>query len=550
METHQSGTVRFRTLTESAHAGVIGSDEEGSVRYCSQRAAELFGYAASDLIGAKVSDLIAADGLASAEAQTLHDLRAVGQRADGSAFPIDLTVVSMKAGATVSLLWVVREHAEVDVDLEDPLTLLPNRRFCVQRVRERLEHTSINQGVFALLVVALEGIDELNRRAGRDAGDAALIETASRLRHAVPGADLIGRLGGSEYCIVASAGTNAQELESLARTVTESLAFPMDAAGESFTGTPKIGIALAPADGSTADALFTSAITALDRAKHDAAASVCFHSAAVDERLKHRRHLQDDIRTALDTDQFTLDFLPLINLSTGDVAGAEALLRWNHPRKGRIAPLDFIALAEESGLMIPVGSWVIREALRRAARWNAGPRKLRVAVNVTARQLHSPGFTRQLTAAILAHGCRPDWLELELTEAVAMSNVATVQMILSEVRAAGVRTALDDFGTGYSSMAYLKSIPVDVIKIDRSFVDGIPIDNSDSSIVRAIVAFALCTGREVRAEGVSSLEQARWLHAEGCDAAQGFFFSKPIPAAEFDAWLAAYEAESVVNEPS
>jgi EAL domain-containing protein (putative c-di-GMP-specific phosphodiesterase class I) len=198
--------------------------------------------------------------------------------------------------------------------------------------------------------------------------------------------------------------------------------------------------------------------------------------------------------------------------------------------------------------MIPVGTWVIREALRNAKSWNEGGKMIRVAVNVSARQLLAPGFTRQLHAAITASGCRPEWLELELTEATAMHHAATVQMLLSEIRSMKVRIALDDFGTGYSSMAFLKSLPADIIKIDRTFVDGVPNDNSDSSIVRAIVAFALCTGREVRAEGVTSIEQARWLLAEGCDAAQGFFFSKPIPAAEFEKWLAAYHDEGVEPE--
>jgi diguanylate cyclase (GGDEF)-like protein/PAS domain S-box-containing protein len=547
METQQTGLARFRTLTESAHAGVIGSDEDGSVRYCSEHAASLFGFAQDDIIGAKIADLIVADGLADGSAASSRGLKAVGQRAGGTTFPLDLTVVSVKAGATSLLLWVIRERADVDVDLEDPLTLLPNKRFCVQRVRERLEHSTINQGGFALLVVAVEGVDDLNRRAGRAAGDAALIEAATRLRHAVPSADLVGRLGGAEFCIVAAgASTAAPELEGLARAVAESLASPIDAAGEPFSASPKIGVALAPADGTTADELFDAAVKALDRAKHDGV-TTRFHSVEIGARLDQRHDLLEAMRLALETDQFSLDFLPFIDLATGAVTGAEALLRWHHPVKGIIAPLDFIPLAEESGLMLPIGTWVLREALRCANRWNASGRKLRVAVNVTGRQLAAPGFIRQLTASVASSGCRPEWLELELTEAIAMANAATIQLTLSEVRAAGVRTALDDFGTGYSSMAYLKSIPVNVIKIDRSFVDGVPHDNSDSSIVRAIVAFALCTGREVRAEGVTSLEQARWLHAEGCDAAQGFFFSKPVPSDQFDAWLAAYESESIVE---
>ncbi len=543
MDEQPTGATRFHAVTESPHAGVICSDEFGSVRYCSPNAAALFGFTEHDLIGSKVADLIASDG----DPAQVARLDAVGQRADGSTFPLDLTVVTVRAGATSSLVWVVRERTSGDVELEDPLTLLPNRRFCLQRLRERLEHASINQGGFGLLVVALDGLDELNRRAGRHAGDAALIEAASRLRHAAPSVDLIARLESAEFCILTANAVSPADLEALAVSVVECMALPFDAAGEPFSGAARVGVAVAPADGSTADALLASGLSALDRAKREGA-DVRLHSDRAHERLRARRSMQTAVRKALDDERFSLDFLPVIDLGTGAVDGAEALLRWREPDGREVPPLEFIPLAEETGLMVPIGTWVLREALRHAKRWNRGTRALRVGVNVSARQLNAPGFIRQLTAAVAASGCAADRLELEITEATAMANAATVQMTLAQVRAAGVRTALDDFGTGYSSMAYLKSIPVDVIKIDRTFVDGVPSDNSDSSIVRAIVAFALCTGREVRAEGVTSLEQARWLHAEGCDAAQGFFFSKPIPAERFESWLDAYEAETLAAE--
>jgi diguanylate cyclase (GGDEF)-like protein/PAS domain S-box-containing protein len=546
MANESTATARFRTLVESPHAGVLCTDESGSVRFCSRRAAAMFGYGETDVIGAKIADLILSDGVPGDEKRAAID--ATGVRAGGIRFPIDLTVVSVKVGAGGTLVWIVRERTEGAEELEDPLTRLPNRAFCIERVRERIEHGSVSQDSFAFMIVGVDGIDDLTKRAGPAAGDAVVAEIANRLRHAVPGADLIGRLGKAEFCVIASEGAAPTELESLARTIAESLTFPFDEALGPVHAAPKIGVAIAPGDGDTADRLVEHAAAALERAKRDTA-TTCFYSAEVTEKLRKRRELQDAIRRSLDTNQFTLDFLPLIDLNTGAVIGAEALLRWHQPGRGDIAPLDFIPLAEEVGLMIPVGTWVVREALRNAKKWNTGGRALRVAVNVTARQLHSPGFTRQLAASIAASGCRPEWLELELTEGTAMHHAATVQMLLSEIRATGVKIALDDFGTGYSSMAFLKSLPVDIIKIDRTFVDGVPHDNSDSSIVRAIVAFALCTGRQVRAEGVTSIEQARWLNAEGCDAAQGFFFSKPIPADKFEDWLTAYHQEGLVEEP-
>jgi diguanylate cyclase (GGDEF)-like protein len=535
-----TANARFRTLVESPHAGVLGTDENGSIRFCSRRAAAMFGYSEEDVLGAKIADLIVTDQSPGGSAATAFE--ATGVRLGGARFAVDLTVVSLKVGAGVALVWIVRESAEGAQELEDPLTRLPARRFCIERLRERLEHGAVSQDTFALMIVAMTGIDDLGKRAGAQAADAVLVEIANRLRHAVPGADLVGRLGREDFCIVSADGALPTELEALSRTVAESLSFPFEAAGESLKVLPKIGVAIAPADGDAADVLLAHAHEALERAKRDTAAT-CFFSESVTAQLRSRRELHEAIRRALDTNQFTLDFLPLIDLGTGSVLGAEALLRWHQPARGDIAPLDFIPIAEEAGLMTPVGAWVVREALRDVTRWNAGGRTLRVAVNVTARQLHSPGFVRQLSAAIAASGARPEWLELEVTEATAMHHAATVQMLLTEIRGMGVRIALDDFGTGYSSMAFLKSLPVDIIKIDRAFVDGVPHDNADSSIVRAIVAFGLCTGREVRAEGVTSMEQARWLNAEGCDAAQGFFFSKPIPAARFEDWLRAYSEE-------
>jgi len=542
MEKQKLGFARFRTLAESTRSAVLCTDEGGAIRYCSSRAADLFGYAPDDLLAQKISRLITSDNLTATHAPATKPLQATGQRVDGSSFPIDLTVISVDHDGSRALVWVVGSQPDIP-QLEDDLTGLPSREFSLESLRERLEQAKATLSHFALLLIGLDGFDALNRKLGRKAGDAVLRETASRLRDGVPKADLIGRMGGAEFCVIAHDPGGPSEVDALAHMLAESLAYPVEHEGELLHVKPHIGVALAPADGDTTAALVANAQGALDKAKLDGV-SCRFFGSEVSARLSARRELQAAIRAAIDAGQFHLDFLPVIDLASGVVTGAEALLRWQHPQRGQIAPLEFIPLAEESGLMVPIGAWVMREALRCAKLWSDAGHALRVSVNVTSRQLHAPGFVRQLAAALAGSGCAPDRLELELTEGVAMQHAATVQMTLAEVRKAGVRIALDDFGTGYSSMAYLKSLPVDVIKIDRSFVDGVPHDNANSSIVRAIVAFALCTGREVRAEGVSSVEQARWLHAEGCDAAQGFFFSKPIAQDAFGAWLDNYTAES------
>jgi EAL domain-containing protein (putative c-di-GMP-specific phosphodiesterase class I) len=206
-------------------------------------------------------------------------------------------------------------------------------------------------------------------------------------------------------------------------------------------------------------------------------------------------------------------------------------------------PGDFIALAEETGLMIPIGNWVVREACKQCRRWADAGTPMRVAVNVSARQFQAPSFARQIGSAIAQAGADPKLLEIEITEAIAMQHPGTVQLVLTDLRNLGVRVALDDFGSGYSSFAYLKSLPVDIIKIDRSFVARVPADNDDSAIVRAIIAFGLCTGRDVHAEGVESVDQAHWLQAEGCDTAQGYLFGKAMPADQFTAFALEYNAE-------
>jgi EAL domain-containing protein (putative c-di-GMP-specific phosphodiesterase class I) len=253
--------------------------------------------------------------------------------------------------------------------------------------------------------------------------------------------------------------------------------------------------------------------------------------------------LREALRVALDRQEFELHYQPLADLGSGSIIGAEGLIRWNHPERGVVMPGDFIALAEETGLMIPIGNWVVREACKQCRRWADAGTPMRVAVNVSARQFQAPAFARQIGAAIAQAGADPKLLEIEITESIAMQHPGTVQLVLTDLRQLGVRVALDDFGSGYSSFAYLKSLPVDIIKIDRSFVARVPSDNDDSAIVRAIIAFGLCTGRDVHAEGVESVEQANWLQAEGCDTAQGYLFGKAMPANQFIAFAAEYNAE-------
>jgi diguanylate cyclase (GGDEF)-like protein len=455
----------------------------------------------------------------------------------------DSVYVEMLGAYFARLLAQSAQSTEIKkIAFEDELTGFPNHAFCQARLQERFAATARRTEKFTLLLTGFDGFKRVNDL-GRDVGDGVLAEAARRLRDAAPSADVIARFDGDQFCVLVSDAMTAGEAEQLAKTVREMLSMSYTIDGHDVAVTASVGIVVFPGDAANAETFENNARVALQRAKQQGPGSLCFFSSEFTERLEQRRVLREALRVALDRQEFTLYYQPLADLDTGAVIGAEGLIRWIHPERGVVMPGDFIGLAEESGLMIPIGNWVVREACKQCRRWADAGIPMRVAFNVSARQFQAPSFARQIGAAIAQAGADPTLLEIEITEAIAIQHPGSVQMILTDLRQLGVRVALDDFGTGYSSFAYLKSLPVDIIKIDRSFVSRVPTDNDDSAIVRAIIAFGLCTGRDVHAEGVESLEQARWLQAEGCNTAQGFLFGKAMPVEEFTPFVQEYNAE-------
>ena len=428
------------------------------------------------------------------------------------------------------------------IAFEDELTGLPNHAFCQARLEERFAASARRTEKFTMLLTGFDGFKRVNDL-GRNVGDGVLVEAARRLRDAAPSADVIARFDGDQFCVLVSDATSAADAEQLAKTVRDMLSMSYSVDGHDIAITASVGIVVFPGDASSAESFESNARDALHRAKQQGPGSLCFFSSEFTESLEQRRVLREALRVALDRQEFTLYYQPLADLDTGAIIGAEGLIRWVHPERGLVMPADFIGLAEETGLMIPIGNWVVREACKQCRRWADAGTPMRVAFNVSARQFQAPSFARQVGAAIAQAGADPKLLEIEITEAIAIQHPGSVQLILTDLRELGVRVALDDFGTGYSSFRYLKSLPVDIIKIDRTFVSRVPTDNDDSAIVRAIIAFGLCTGRDVHAEGVESVEQAHWLRAEGCDTAQGFLFGKAMPAEEFIAFMQQYNAE-------
>ncbi len=455
----------------------------------------------------------------------------------------DSVYVEMLGAYFARLLAQSAQSTEIKkIAFEDELTGLPNHAFCQARLKERFAATARRTEKFMLLLTGFDGFKRVNDL-GRSVGDGVLAEAARRLRDAAPSADVIARFDGDQFCVLASDATSAADAERLAKAVRDMLSMSYAIDGHDVAVTASVGIVVFPGDGANAEIFEANARVALDRAKQQGPGSLCFFSNEFTASLEERRVLREALRVAIDRQEFTLHYQPLADLASGRIIGAEGLIRWNHPERGVVMPGEFIGLAEETGLMLPIGNWVVREACKQCRRWADAGMPMRVALNVSARQFQAPSFARQIAAAIAQAGADPKLLEIEITEAIAMQHPGTVQLVLTDLRSLGVRIALDDFGTGYSSFAYLKSLPVDIIKVDRSLVARVPTDNDDSAIVRAIIAFGLCTGRDVHAEGVESVEQALWLQAEGCDTAQGYLFGKAMPAEEFMSYAQQYNTE-------
>jgi predicted signal transduction protein with EAL and GGDEF domain len=356
----------------------------------------------------------------------------------------------------------------------------------------------------------------------------------------VRGSDTVARLGGDEFAIVQTGGEQAQASD-LASRVIEALSEPFNALGNHVVIGASVGIALAPADGYEADQLLRNADMALYQAKSEGRGRYHFFEPDMDAKVQARRSLELDLRRALGAGEFELYYQPIVTLKTGEVSGLEALIRWQHPERGLIPPLDFIPVAEEMGLIVPLGDWVLKEACREAAQW---PGRLRVAVNLSAVQFRHPTLSLSVASALSSAGLDPQRLELEITESIVLQDDRGVKETLHQFRALGVKISMDDFGTGYSSLSYLRSFPFDKIKIDRSFIKELGKKEDCRAIVRAVANLGSSLGMITTAEGVESESQLEILRIEGCTEVQGYLFSPPRPAKEIPALLARLQKHS------
>ncbi|WP_409566539.1 putative bifunctional diguanylate cyclase/phosphodiesterase [Methylobacterium sp. E-065] len=419
----------------------------------------------------------------------------------------------------------------------DPLTGLPNRLLLRERLAEALARLQRNGEPYALLLIDLDRFKPVNDTLGHPIGDLLLAKVADRLRSTVRPTDTVARIGGDEFVILQTGIREAGNTQALARRIVDLISRTYMVDGHLLTIGASVGVALAPTDGETADKLLKNADLALYRAKLDGRGTYRFFEPEMDARMQARRRLELDMRQALARREFQLHYQPQLQLDGDRLIGCEALIRWKHPERGLISPLDFIPLAEEIGLIVPIGEWVIRQACRDATTWPAG---MSVAVNVSPAQFKSDRLVETIISALTSSGLSARRLEVEITEGVLLQESEKTLQTLHRLRELGVRVSMDDFGTGYSSLSYLRSFPFDKIKIDRSFVKDLASKPDGDAIIRAIAGLGKSLGMTTVAEGVETPEQMQRIRDEGCTDVQGYLISKPIPADDLLQFLANY----------
>ena len=421
----------------------------------------------------------------------------------------------------------------------DALTGLANRTLLTDRVEQAIARAARSGGKVALLFLDLDRFKNVNDSLGHGVGDQLLQAVAARLSACLRAEDTAARLGGDEFIVSLPNVADGAEAAQVAARILAELARPFSVAGHPLPAEVSVGIALFPDDGDSAQTLMRNADTAMYHAKESGRGNYQFFSAQMNERVSRRLSTETRLRQAIERGEFTLHYQPLIQLGQGNIVGAEALLRWPQPEQRMVSPADFIPVAEDSGLIVPLGEWVLREACMQAQAWQALHSGLRICVNLSPRQFGQKHLVRTIEEALRASGLAPHLLELELTEGMLMHHADDTLRTLAQLHEMGVHLAIDDFGTGYSSLSYLKRFPIDTLKIDRSFVKDLNDDPDDAAIVTAIIAMAHSLDLRVVAEGVETVAQARFLRSLACDMAQGFHFGRPMPAQDFASRLRA-----------
>jgi diguanylate cyclase (GGDEF)-like protein/PAS domain S-box-containing protein len=546
-------------LIDTVPAMVSATDREGRVLFANAAQAAAANATPAELAGLDIAVMVGPERAARCEAlaarvfetgEALPGFEEVTRAPDGRLAHLLTTKAPLRdaAGQVIAVLTTSiditdRKQAEerlLHLAQHDPLTQLPNRAYLGERLRERCAQGRREPGGFALHFLDLDRFKAVNDALGHQAGDRLLVQVARRLRAAVREGDTVARLGGDEFAILQQEVGSAADAAHLAGRLVAAFARPFRLMGRIITVSASVGVTLFPKDAAEADELLRNADLAMYRAKAEGRSGYGFFDPEMDAAAQRAMQLEAELRRALTRREFELVWQPLVSLRTGRISGAEALLRWRHPERGVLPPGEFLQLAEEIGLIVPITEWVLGAATRQAAAWaQARPEGLRVSVNLSPSVFAQRDVRGMVEHALAASGLPPALLDIEITERVLVEKLDAAAGTLHALRQSGVSFSIDDFGTGYASLSYARSLPVQRLKIDQSFIAGLGTNRADAAIVSAIVSLARGLGMTVAAEGVENPAQVEALRRLGCDEVQGFIVSEAVSAAELGVMLGA-----------
>jgi diguanylate cyclase (GGDEF)-like protein/PAS domain S-box-containing protein len=547
---------RAQVTLNSIGDAVLSTDIQGRVTYLNVVAEKITGWTREEAAGKDIEEVfVIVDG--STREPCANPLRAAINkngtvqltpnciliRRDGTEFAIEDSAApihdrdGLPAGAVIVFhdVSVARAlGAEMShMAQHDILTNLPNRTLLQDRLSQAIVTANRNDSRIAILFLDLDGFKHINDSLSHAVGDRLLQLVAKRLLAAVRTSDTVCRLGGDEFVILLSEVAHEGDAGVKAGKILSALSAPFEMEQITLRVTASVGVTTYPEDGRSAELLIRNADLAMYQAKEKGRNNYQFFEKGMNVRAVERQAIEGDLRCALERDEFVMHYQPKIDLKTGEITGVEALLRWQHPVRGLVGPMKFISVAEDCGLMLPIGKWVLRESCRQAKAWqDSGLPLIEMAVNVSSVEFRNDQFLGSISTILKETGLEPGYLELELTESVLMQHAEFSVPVLQKLKAMGVRLAIDDFGTGYSSLSYLRQFPIDTLKVDQSFIHEINADTDEATIISAVINMGCRLKHRVIAEGVETAEQLAFLRAHGCDEGQGYYFARPMPAEE------------------
>ena len=544
---------KFQSVIESANDAIIVTDKEGTILQWNQGAQLIFGYDQEKVIGSNIAIIVPERFRESHQKgmeryHTTKVPRVIGKtielsgcRKDGSEFPLEMSLGTWESDKGIFFSSIIRDITERKITEEkisslvylDPLTRLPNRRLFSDHLTSALNQAIENNQVFSILNIDLDHFKLINDTFGHLIGDQLLIEVAERLQRCVSKAATISRFGGDEFILLLP-NTDYSIAAMYAKNILQDLNEPFYFNDEEMFITPSIGISMFPADGEDQETLLKNADIAMYRVKEEGKNNFQFFTQEMNSKVSRKSKLAIGLRKGLEHDEFSIQYQPQIDLKTGELIGVEALIRWTHPTLGNISPAEFIPIAEETGIIVQIGEFVLRTACQQNKDWqDAGLPLFRVAINISARQFSQGNICKTVSKALNETGLDPQYLELELTESIIQGSKSAIST-MQELKSMGIHLSIDDFGTGYSSLSYLKLFPVDTLKIDQYFTRNINVDVKDAALVDTIIKMAHNLELNVIAEGVETEEQLEFLKLKQCNEAQGYYFNRPLPPEEIE----------------